>query len=533
MGTGDSIPAEIRRAFLARHGGRARAIQERAWRELRSERDGVVIAPTGSGKTEAVFMPVAARLLSDDTDAHMLRILVISPTRALASDLYERMSPIAGDLGLRLDVSTSDRNTVGKSPADVVVRTPEGMDSVLCRKPESLCHLTTVVIDEIHSFVGDPRGTQLVGLLVRAQDATSGIRRIGISATVDDPEDLMTFGLLRNPVVVEEVVEGDDCRLQFFPWLGKPEQAAGDLIRKMRRLGVRKALGFAATRARVEEMCAALNRGYLRGYCVAHHAGLSARLRKEAEARFRSAPIGLMVATTTMEVGIDIGSIDTCILFDAPKTPASYRQRIGRAGRRSGERTVIVVTDLYDRRIAYAKAMGGAQEAKLRDLRPCASAVVQQVVSYLVQHGGAAVDTLADFALKAFGLERQTTEAVVALLEDAGWVARRAEELRPSAEADALLVSRQLHLTFGAGGGAVIRDKATGRALGRAVAREGDTLLLGGRGRRVTGVDPETGAVFAQPTDGGKAMFAPSSRSPFEALAQRVALVTGGKCQPR
>ena len=530
----EGIPRDIRRAFLARHGGRARPIQERAWHGLDPARDGVVIAPTGSGKTEAAFMPVAGRLLQDSGGAGSLRTLVVSPTRPLASDLYDRLAPILRELGLRLDVATSDRNSVGAVQSDVLIRTPEGIDSVLCRSPAQLRHLKTVVVDEVHAFLGDPRGTQLVGLLVRLERLQPGLRRIGISATVDDPDDLSRFRLLKDPVVIEGDADDSDTRLHYYSWLGDPDRAARDFVNTLRRLGVRKALAFVGSRARAEEMCAALDCGPLRGYCLVHHAGLSTSLRREAEARFRSAPVGVMVATSTMEVGVDIGTVDTCILFDAPRTPASYKQRIGRAGRRHGRRSVIVVTGLYDRRISFAQAIGALNSGKPKDLRPCGSAVVQQFLSHLTQHRGGTLSALSEFADSAYGLAAPSVEAIISHLEQSNWLCRNGEddEIHLTSRSTALLESHQLHLTFSGAGGAAIRDERTGQYLGRAVAREGEAVRLGGMGREITGIDLATGAAYSRPTQKGKASFASAGRSPFQALAPQVELLTGGRCQP-
>ena len=300
------ISTPVRRVFFGRFGGRLTPIQEIVFQAFDGNRDLLVMAGTGSGKTEAVLAPLAQTFSNAPRVAPSsgTRALVVSPTRSLASDLYERMASRFADLGLRLDVKTSDRSTVGSKPSDVLIRTPEGIDGALCRRPDQFSEIGFVVIDELHKFLDGPRGSQLVGLFARIGRICPHHRRVGISATVADPTSPDRGKLLRDPAILEDPDERGTIELLFHQWLGKPELASSRFVAELRQLGVRKAIGFAGRKARVEELTQLLDRDYFRGRCFAHHADLSTSERRRTEEQLRQLPVGLVVATTTLEVGI-------------------------------------------------------------------------------------------------------------------------------------------------------------------------------------------------------------------------------------
>ncbi len=246
----------------------------------------------------------------------------------------------------------------------------------------------------------------------------------------------------------------------------------------------------------------------------------------------RRMPVGLVVATSTLEVGIDIGDVDTCILFDAPEDPNSLLQRAGRAGRRDGKRRLVYTPGLFDPAVDFAKVIGKAQ-ARSRpskiDARPWLSGCIQQCASYVTGRGEVDWMDALSFLIGAFGMTGQTAEALVTFLVAERMLEARKDQLVPGPVARELFERRSLHLTFAGYGGDRIVDEATGRTVGVAIARPGEPILLGGKGRKVTGVVPGSGAVVTRAVEGGTASFAPAGRSPFEALAKRCAPRLGGQ----
>ncbi len=306
------ISERVVQAFFGTFGKRLRPIQEATFAQLEAGRDGLIVAPTGSGKTEAALAPVAQRLYGGASG--QLRALIITPRQALGGDLYARMAGAFAALSLRLDVATGDKNTQSVAhPSDILIRTPEGLDSTLVRNPMALISVQEVVIDEIHTFLQDPRGTQLVGLLERLSTIAPGFRRLGVSATVPDSSAPERVGLLDDPIKIHASHDEGKLDLQWFDWHGEYSIAGERFLKFLRGCGVKKAIGFARSKAKVETLAKMLNQGYVRDRVFVHHSGISRSSRSHTEQMLRGLPSALVVATTTLEVGIDIGSVDTCI----------------------------------------------------------------------------------------------------------------------------------------------------------------------------------------------------------------------------
>jgi ATP-dependent Lhr-like helicase len=505
------------RAFFGAFGLRLRPIQQEAFATLEPGRDALIMAPTGSGKTEAALAPVAELLQGS---RGRLRALVLSPRQALASDLHTRLSETFAKLGLRLDVATGDKNTCSATkPPDLLIRTPEGLDSMLVRQETALAAVQVVVIDEIHTFLDDARGTQLVGLLQRLATVSPGFYRLGVSATLQDPSAPERAGLVRQPVMVREASDRGTLAVSWFDW----HQSGNDakrFIQFLREQRVRKAIGFAGSRAKVELLAHTLNTGYLQNKIFVHHAGISQSVRRNTEQMLRNLPVAFVVATTTLEVGIDIGGVDTCVLFDAPPDRAAFLQRAGRAGRRSGQRQVVCVSGLYSRRVDFARVMPGQAETGLVDTKPFLSGCLQQIGSYVAQHDGADMSAVSRFLGNAYGVSPQVAAELVSALVAAGILTRDQTQLRLSDEGESMLETRQLHLTFAPAGGAKVVDRDSGRSLGRALATGSDQLLLGGQARKVVGFDTTTGAALTVPHSGGRPQFVPGGDSRFEWIAR-------------
>lgn len=523
------IDQRLRRAFFERFGGRPRPLQEAAFQALREDRDALVSAGTGAGKTEAALLPVAARLLDRPPERGGLGALVVSPTRALASDLHARMAPIFERLGLRLDVATGDRNTTGPGArSDVLIRTPEGFDATLCRHPEALAGIADVVIDEVHVLLGTARGTQLAGLLARLAAVAPDHRRVGISATLPDLSLPHRARLLRDPAIVQD---GDPREIQItiHHWVGSGPQGVPSFLRALREMDCRKAIGFARSRTRVEEICGFLDAGFLRERCFVHHAAISPALRRATEARLREMKTGLVIATTTLEVGIDIGDVDTCILFDLPPDVSSFLQRSGRSGRRGAARRVVCVAGLFDRAADFAAQIGQIRTgsmARPADARPHLAGLLQQAASFAAR-GAASPRQIESFLASTFEMPPPACAAIVKALHDARVLLASGDRLGLGELGRSMFEDRSLHRTFAGDAGPRVYDHGSGRFLGVSLIASDEVVRLGGRGRRVTRVDTRTGRVLTSPAEGGTAAFAPPGGSVFERIAARCAPLVG------
>jgi ATP-dependent Lhr-like helicase len=319
-----------------------RPLQERAVAPLLDGSHTLLAAPTAGGKTEAALLPLLSRMVAERWGG--LSVLYVCPLRALLNNLHPRIAGHCELLGRRAalwhgDVGNGERRRILGDPPDVLLTTPESLEAMfLSTRVDAdalLGAVRAVVIDEIHAFAGDDRGWHLVALLARlAVLARAPVQRVGLTATVGNPGELLDWlctGAAGERAVV--AAEADDLVVPELTvdWVGTVDNAARVIAALHRG---EKRLAFADSRARVEELAAAL-RG--RGVTTfVSHSSLSADERRQAERAFVESRDCVIVATSTLELGLDVGDLDRVVQLGAPRTVASVLQRMGRTGRRAG-----------------------------------------------------------------------------------------------------------------------------------------------------------------------------------------------------
>lgn len=322
--------------FLGPHLEQRTSIQEEAIEVIYDGADVLLISATASGKTEAALVPVAARLLSESGRV----ALYIAPTRALLNDLHRRLEAPLHQLGLEARVRHGDRRLPAKtSTIRVLFTTPESLDVLLSKNMSLLRRVKYVIADEIHQIFGTPRGDQFAFLLQRLDHLVGAhIQRIALSATVGDPAEVSKWlSAQREPARVIEAPGGRSI-IGTFRWLSHLS-----LLRDWVRRGeAEKVLCFVNSRRRCDDVYLSL-RDAEPYQSFVHYSTLTKQQREYVERGFRSAQMAVCVATSTLELGIDIGSIEEVVLVDAPNTVSSFLQRIGRGGRR-GEFTPVTAT---------------------------------------------------------------------------------------------------------------------------------------------------------------------------------------------
>ena len=414
-----------------------REIQRRAIPLIRSGRDVLVASATASGKTEAILAPLIARTLGEaPRSASRVRVLLIAPTRALVNDLMARIEGPLNRIGVTCGRQTSDHRDKGKTPF-VLVTTPESFDSMLVRDARLqagkvtdhlLAGVMSVFVDEAHLFDGTARGDQLTWLLGRLRrlrrletDSATGRRPRTLqlcagSATVSDPEGLASRLLDTEAEVVR--VEGarevevfgppDDPgwfpldpsievatlrdRLEPVTSAGFDQEAGQRIWQALSQDGgcTRKALVFVPTRRLCDTFSVHLSGALPRRRelkVFAHHGSLSRNRREQAERGFASARDAVLVATTTLEVGVDIGNVDLVALVGAPPDSRSLLQRIGRSGRRIGRTRVLPLPRSEIEQAALASLLLSARDGVLepRGHGRRWSVFVQQTASFVAQ----------------------------------------------------------------------------------------------------------------------------------------------------
>ncbi|GGD24616.1 DEAD/DEAH box helicase [Nocardioides daphniae] len=333
---------------------RLRPLQEAAIEPVRSGADCILIAPTAGGKTEAATFPILSSMVEEDWRG--LTVLYVTPLRALLNNSHPRIEKYGAWLGRTVglwhgDVGDGPRRGILAEPPDILLTTPESLEAMLVSRrvdhDRFFGNLRTIVIDELHSFAASDRGWHLLGILARLERvAGRDIQRVGLSATVGNPEEIGRW-LQGDPgrelrVVTEEGAAGaaePDVTLDFVG----SEANAAKVIAALHR--GEKRLVFCESRRKSEHIARALRDMGVETFVS--HSSLSADERRRSEQAFAEAQNTVIVATSTLELGIDIGDLDRVIQVDAPRTVASFLQRLGRTGRRPGtvRNTLFLATD--------------------------------------------------------------------------------------------------------------------------------------------------------------------------------------------
>lgn len=318
-----------------------RPLQERSIKAILGGSHCLLIAPTAGGKTEAAVFPLLSQLLSSESPG--FAVLYVCPLKALLNNLFERLAGYCSMVGLRAglwhgDVSSSQRRKLVDHSPHILLTTPESLEAMLISQKglarERLKNVRTVVVDEIHAFARDDRGIHMLAVLERIQALVGKpIHRIGLSATVGNPEELLQWLVNASPGDLEVVrSEGEKAETDVqLDYVGNLDNAATVISRLHRG---EKRLVFCDSRRRVEELGVALRALGIETFLS--HSSLSREQRLEAEKAFAESRDCVIVATSTLELGIDVGDLDRVIQIDSPNTVASFLQRLGRTGRRVG-----------------------------------------------------------------------------------------------------------------------------------------------------------------------------------------------------
>ncbi|MEU6799877.1 DEAD/DEAH box helicase [Streptomyces neyagawaensis] len=338
-----------------------RPLQRAAITPLMDGQDAVLLAPTAGGKTEAACFPLLSAMTEQKWTG--TSVLYLCPLKALLNNLVGRVDSYAQWLGRRAalwhgDTKESQRQRIRTEPPDILLTTPESLEAMLIGVKTDHARLLggvrVVVVDEVHAFAGDDRGWHLLAVLERLERVTGRpIQRVGLSATVGNPDQLLRWlqGAGAGSRMGQVVAPGLQLPADT-DGAGRPEKAAADrlprpageveldyvgslenaakLISALHR--GEKRLVFCDSRRQVEELGAALRAREVTVFLS--HASLSVAERARSEQAFAEARDCVIVSTSTLELGIDVGDLDRVIQIDSPASVASFLQRIGRTGRR-------------------------------------------------------------------------------------------------------------------------------------------------------------------------------------------------------
>ena len=316
-----------------------RPLQESAIGPILDGESVLLVAPTAGGKTEAAVLPLLSRMLDEPWAG--TSVLYVCPLKALLNDLEPRLSRLTGFLGRRAavwhgDVGAADRRRIRREPPDVLLTTPESIEVLLTSRGGARAFfgdVRAVVVDELHAFAGDDRGWHLLAVLERvARFAGRDLQRVGLSATTGNPDSLAEWlagsskGPRRALVHGASDVRPPEVRVDAV----ESTENAATVVSRLHR--GEKRLVFCDSRSRVEDLAYCLRDRQVRTWVS--HSSLSLDERRQAELAFSEGRDCVIVATSTLELGIDVGDLDRVLQVDAPPRVASFLQRLGRTGRR-------------------------------------------------------------------------------------------------------------------------------------------------------------------------------------------------------
>jgi len=317
------------------------SVQETTIPEIIAGKNAIVLAPTAGGKTEAAFFPILHMIHEESITG--TSVIYVSPIKALLNNQEERLKMLSSFIYGEVfkwhgDVSTYEKIKSFKNPPNILMITPESLEVILMNKKidkeEFFKNIRFVVIDEIHSFADGERGVHLMAVIERIQKYSKhDIQRIGLSATVGNPEiigEWMQGSSKREQIVVDPPKANKQKMIEIK--VTTKEEDFGSEVYK--RIQGKKALFFSNSRSAAEMIKKQIENTNIDTYV--HHSSIDKRFREIAEERFKLDGNTCIIATSTLELGIDIGNLDIVLQLDSPTTVSSFLQRLGRTGRRKG-----------------------------------------------------------------------------------------------------------------------------------------------------------------------------------------------------
>ena len=393
-------------------------VQERSWPRIAAGEHLVITAPTGSGKTLTAFLWALNAFASGASEPGATRVLYISPLKALNNDIRRNLTEPLGQLRAAFDArgetfpnvrvqtrsgdtEQGERQRMLRRPPEILITTPESLTLLLTtvRGRLALSTVETVVLDEIHSIVENRRGVMLMTGLERLVDIAGEVQRVALSATVRPLETVARYvggtdasGRPRPVGVIESTAEKRIELAVRFPEAARVAAENGQKIWEPLSDSFkdvidanRSTLFFTNSRRMAEKITLKLNDDDVAPLAYAHHGSLAREIRTEVERRLKDGELRAIVATNSLEMGIDIGDLDQVVLVQSPPSIASALQRVGRAGHRVGDvsRGLLFPTHAHDflEAAVVASAMAARDIEPLRPMANALDALAQVIVS--------------------------------------------------------------------------------------------------------------------------------------------------------
>ena len=525
------LGTELRAALSERGFETPTKPQRRALPPLIDGEDVVVVAPTGSGKTETAMLPVFNAIVGEDTFG--ISALYITPLRALNRDMEQRLEWWGQTLGIDIDIrhgDTSDyqRQKQADDPPDVLVTTPETMQAMFTgeKLKRALEDVEHVIVDEIHELAVSKRGAQLSIGLEHLRELAGPFQRIGLSATVEDPDEIgkLLTGDRSYTVAGVDIGSELDVDVRCPTPMEQDEQIASELVTDPEIAShVRvvdeivseneATLVFVNTRQTAEAIGSRLKE-YGSNIGI-HHGSLAKEKRVDIERQFKNGEIDGLLCTSSMELGIDVGHVDHVVQYNSPRQVTRLLQRIGRAGHREDEISSGTIIASHPDDVLESIVIG--HSAQDGHVEPAAihhgslDTVANQIAGLVMGHGEIMAMRAYEIITRAYPFQDLTTEQFKEIVRELAsnnvvWLEEDADRLEKR-RGTWQYFYRNLSMipdeaTYD------VEDVASGRQVGTLderfvvnFASPGEIFIQGGEMWRITEVDEEEETVTVSPIE--------------------------------
>ena len=404
-------------------------IQKKASPTILQKKDCLVIAPTGSGKTECSVIPIFS-LVKNSKKIGKIKVLYVTPLRALNRDVFRRITKYAHNCNLSIEIRHGDttqtaRRKITENPPDILITTPETLVILLTqiKMLNALSDLEWIIIDEVHELLGSERGSQLSLSIERLQlNSQFPLTKIGLSATVGNFEEAAKFvvGTKRKcEIIRDSSVREYDVEVKYVE--GTISDVAEKIIEYVKDLDLNSPiLLFTNTRGEAEFMASILKEKSSINIEL-HHGSLSKEVREDTETSLREGKRGIVVCTSSLELGLDIGSVELVIHYGSPRQVSKLVQRIGRSRHnRNASAKGLIITNTSDDEFE-AKAIlerikeGSIEPQKIHE--GSLDVLAHHLVGLTMQLGEISVDTAFKTLKQAYPFRNLTLEDLVSVLD--------------------------------------------------------------------------------------------------------------------
>ncbi len=543
----DLLSQPIRKYIRDKRWTELRPIQNAAIRRILTTDNHYILASrTASGKTEAAFLPILSQV---DFNKNGVQVLYISPLIALINDQFNRVESLCENLDVRVtkwhgEAKASLKKQLIKQPSGIVLITPESLEAMFINKPYQVkslfSNLKFIVIDEIHAFIGTDRGIQLKSILSRLQQINHhSYRVIGLSATIGSYDEAKSFsGMIgKTKVLVDKTKKPINVSFKYFD--SKKTELSLALLKDLYLTTKSdKVLIFPNSRGRVEEVAVKLKKisSRVNGHknYFSHHSSVHKDVREYIEffVKNNKHENFCISCTSTLELGIDIGTVNSVVQIDATHSIASLIQRVGRSGRKDGQKGSLhlYATDslaLLQALSCWELYQEGFIDPPTIKTKPY-DILVHQALSIVKGSSGVLIKDLIHLLIQNFAfknIEARAVKEIIDHLIENDWLEQLGQEVIIGIEGEKIVNSRDFYSVF------QVEEMLKFQHLGKTIGeipfsiqiKEDENILLAARIWKITYVDFKAKKVVIIPAKDGKApLFFGGARDVHKTIRQKM-----------